>query len=342
MDSKIKYKISVSISFVLALLFVLPWFSLFGDVGPLIDRIDPQTVRDRLLFLGIGTFIGGMLYFQFNFFWKNILPLKRFPLPRPFLVGLTNLVLIVGYSLLLMGAVSLVFGVRAPKVFFLVYVLRNIVIALICILVVYAFEKAQHSRNARLELMRVGHERTEMELTMLKYQLDPHFLFNSMNTLSGLVRQDRREALSFLEHFSETLRYTLEVTRDHLFRVEQELEFVKSYLYLLKLRFPEGLVVEFDILEKDLQRKLPQFAIQLLLENAVKHNVVSKDRPLRISISSNGQRVSVRNDLRPKLYGSTTFGIGLANLWKRYELLGHLSVHMAVTETDFEVKLPLL
>ena len=342
MDSKIKYKVSVSISFVLALLFVLPWLSLFGDIGPLTDKIDPKTVRDRLLFLGIGTFIGGMLYFQFNFFWKHHMPLKGFPLPRPFLVGLMNLTLIICYSLLLMGVVSLVFGAKAQSVLFMVYVLRNIVIALICILVVYAFEKAQHSRNARLELMRVGHERTEMELAMLKYQLDPHFLFNSMNTLSGLVRRDRREALSFLEHFSETLRYTLETSHDHLFRVDQELEFVKSYLFMLKLRFSEGLLVEFGILEKDLQRKLPQFAIQLLLENAVKHNVVSKDRPLHISISSDGQCVSVRNDLRPKRLASDTFGIGLANLWKRYELLGHPFVHMARTETDFEVKLPLL
>lgn len=342
MDVSLKYKVSISISFVLALLFVLPWFSLFGDQGPLTGQIDPHAVRDRLLFLWTSTFLGGLLYFQFNFFWKRYILWMGSPWSRIFLVGMVNLGLIVCYSMLLTVVVSLIFGVQAQKGFFLIYVLRNIVVALICTLVVYAFEKTRHSKNAQMELMRLGHERTEMELAMLKYQLDPHFLFNCMNTLSGLVRQDKREALLFLEHFSETFRYTLETTHDHLVRVEEEMDFVKSYLYLLELRFSEGLQVKSDILERDLQRKLPQFAIQLLVENAVKHNVVSRDWPLQVSISSNGETLTVCNTLQPKQPSRANFGIGLANLWKRYELLGHRSVDIAITETHFEVKLQLL
>jgi len=342
MDTQLKYKVAISISFALALLFVLPWFPILGDIGTFNNRMDHETVRGRLLFLWVSTFLGGLLYFQFNFFWKNKILGMGSKRLRIFWGALTNLGLIVCYSLLMQLAVIFIFGAKIQIGLYVIYIMRNLVVALICILVVYAFNRFQQSRNDQIELFRLGQEKAHMELAMLKYQLDPHFLFNCLNTLSGLVRRDKREALSFLEHFSETFRYTIELKRDNLVRVGEEIEFVRSYIYLLKLRFGEGLQVKFDISERDVQRKLPQFAIQLLLENAVKHNVVSRNRPLQVLISSNGEILRVRNNLHLKPTSKANVGIGLANLWKRYELLGHPSGDIAITKTHFEVKLQLL
>ena len=156
---------------------------------------------------------------------------------------------------------------------------------------------------------------------MLKSQIDPHFLFNALNSLTGLIRTNSREAIRFVNSLSETFRYTLDNQKQKAVTLREELRFLDSYLFMMKARFGDALRVKTEVKDVHLDKKLPQFALQLLVENAVKHNLVSRSKPLNVSIVSNDQMLIVQNDLQLKTQVTKRYGIGLANLSKRYDLI---------------------
>lgn len=332
-------KVSIGSALALALLFVLPWVALHWDFWPLNGLIEPVNLYKRISFLAVSTFVGSILFFQFHFFTARMGSLNW---SGHVVLVLTNMAMVGLYSIVLLGFASVLFEIRAANGLMYIYIIRNLINNLICFLVVQVLEKSLANKHSQINITNLSQEKAEIELAMLKCQLDPHFLFNCLNTLSGLVRQNKKEALPFLEHFSETFRYTLELHRDHLVQVKKELHFVHSYVYLLKLRFSDTIQVEIEVGEEDQQRKVPQFAIQLLLENAVKHNMISQDSPLYISITSDGRAVTVQNRRQQKPNSQRNLGIGLSNLRKRYELLGHSGIVMDITEEYFTIHLTLL
>lgn len=176
----------------------------------------------------------------------------------------------------------------------------------------------------------------------LKNQLDPHFLFNSLNVLTSLIDEDAAQAQKFTTSLSKVYRYVLEQKNKDLVTVDEELAFAKTYVRLLKMRFEDSIV--FDILEKgsDAEAKIVPLSLQLLLENAVKHNVVTSAKPLRIKVYEQGGMLCVSNNLQEKQVVKKSSGVGLKNIQERYHILSNKEVQIEKTTSEFTVKLPVL
>ncbi|MFM9911730.1 MAG: sensor histidine kinase [Chitinophagaceae bacterium] len=184
---------------------------------------------------------------------------------------------------------------------------------------------------------------TQAQLQLIKSQVNPHFLFNNLNVLSSLVIKDNPEANKFIEEFSKVYRYILSNQDKELVELENELDFIKPYIFLLKKRFDEGLEVIMDIPEKYKKSYVIPVALQMLIENAIKHNIVSHSKPLRIDVHVNGNNTLViSNNLQPKKSAEASTQIGLQNIKKRYELISSRNVEVVCTEKEFIVSIPLL
>ena len=177
----------------------------------------------------------------------------------------------------------------------------------------------------------------------LKQQVNPHFLFNSLNVLDGLVVDGQNEAASeFIHRLAGLYRYILHSEEERTVTLEREMEFVRSYLALMRTRFPEGFEVRESITEGDLEKKVPPCAVQMLVENAFKHNAVSAERPLKISIGSDGATVEVRNSLSPRKSAASSTGVGQKYIRQQYSDLGGGEIGIEKTESEYIVRLPLL
>lgn len=340
MNNQIKLTISVSIA--LATLFVLPWISLFEFSDTLSERLDGSRVNSRIVTLWLSTFGSAMVFFYFNFFRKKLLPDVNSNVAGVVLWMSSNGLLAIVLSVLLMVIMSQLIGVQVNKGFFIIYILRNLIILIICLLVVYAYEVSQQAKDNRIKLMAISREKAETELAILKNQLDPHFLFNNLSTLTWIIKSDRLEALKFVEHLADNFRYILDRKDNHLVTLEEELKSLESYIYLMQLRFKGALIVTIQVSQEAKTRLLPQHGLQLLLENAIKHNIVSENCPLEIIIRSKAGQVIVSNKYQPKYSSALGHGIGLANLNKRYKLLGYDSIVIINTDQTFDVQLPLI
>jgi two-component system, LytTR family, sensor kinase len=198
--------------------------------------------------------------------------------------------------------------------------------------------------QAELEIERYKTESTAARLQALRSQLNPHFLFNSLNTLSSLVHRDPDAADDFIQQLAKVYRYVLEHSEHDLVPLRTELQFVASYIFLLKMRFKEGLHVEMSIDEASEDLNLPPMTVQVLIENAVKHNIVSPKHPLTIEIASCSEGfLHVKNNLQERSEkDASSSGVGLANITTRYEYLAQKSLEIKRTEDTFTVILPLL
>jgi len=176
----------------------------------------------------------------------------------------------------------------------------------------------------------------------LKNQLDPHFLFNSLNVLTSLIEEDPDQAQKFTTSLSKVYRYVLEQKNKDLISVDEELQFAKTYVRLLKMRFEDSIV--FDIPEEstDPEAKIIPLSLQLLLENAVKHNVVTSDRPLHIKVFEENDMLVVSNNLQEKQVVKKSSGVGLQNIRQRYAILTDRQVTIDKSTSDFSVQLPML
>lgn len=181
----------------------------------------------------------------------------------------------------------------------------------------------------------------EAELGLLKEQLNPHFLFNSLSSLSGIVREDPQMAQHFINHLSKIFRYALAGQNDHLVVVAEELTMIKSYEQLLKMRFEKAFRLETNIEKHYLNYTLPHLTLQPLLENAAKHNSASITKPLKVYIYTEGDYMVVKNNLQEIAEPENSTGIGLANLNSRFRILMHKEIEIEKTKDSFIVKLPL-
>ena len=178
---------------------------------------------------------------------------------------------------------------------------------------------------------------------MLVSQVNPHCVFNSLNSLTMLVREQKQElALSYIEHLAYVFRYLLQNGQATLVRLSEELRFAEAYSELFKTRYAEKLHFEFRVESGLEEYLLPALTLQPLIENAVKHNTITRQQPLVVTISNEQDWLVVSNPRRPKLDPEPGTGIGLENLRNRWELITGLSVEIRSTEELFEVRLPLL
>ena len=176
----------------------------------------------------------------------------------------------------------------------------------------------------------------------LKSQINPHFLFNSLNVLSSLIYQDTAKSDEFIKKFSEVFRYVLELNQEKLVKVKRELKFLDSYFFLQKIRYGDNLKLHKKIDAEVLNMEIPPLTLQLVVENAIKHNVISNEQQLNISIENNGSSLIVSNNCqyRGNLNGST--GIGQKNLIEKYSLIGERTPEFYVKDDRYISQLPLI
>jgi LytS/YehU family sensor histidine kinase len=182
----------------------------------------------------------------------------------------------------------------------------------------------------------------EAELEALKNQIDPHFLFNSLNTLSHLIRTDPERAWEFNEHLADVYRYILINKEKELVELGEELEFVENYFSLLKLRFGDGIRLLRNGSGRSDDFLIPPISLQILLENAVKHNEIDEKSPLEISLRIEDSVVHVRNRKRWKSGQDSGSQVGLKGLNERYKLITGKSIEIHSDPDEFSVSLPLL
>lgn len=186
-------------------------------------------------------------------------------------------------------------------------------------------------------------ENLQSQLEGLKGQVNPHFLFNSLNSLSSLITDEPQKAEKFLDEMSKVYRYMLRNNEDGLTTLEAEMEFIRSYFHMLKTRYGDALEMEEKIEPRFLHYLLPPLTLQMLVENAVKHNMLLKDSPLRIMvITSNSGKLVVSNNLQRKTRNVQSNKVGLGNIAKKYQLMMKEEVAIHDDGKEFAVAVPLI
>lgn len=199
-------------------------------------------------------------------------------------------------------------------------------------------------KNQRLaqSISKLEKEQVDLKLNALQQKIDPHFLFNSLNVLSELVHEDSQKADEFIHQFSKVYRYVLELNNEVLVTLETELEFLEAYQYLLEIRLGSSLTVDKRIEREQLNALIPPMSLQLLVENAIKHNQASKNNPLVIRISTNSEKLIVENNKQARLSSKNSNGLGLTKLDETFRLMGNYELKIKDLEDRFIVEIPLL
>lgn len=198
-------------------------------------------------------------------------------------------------------------------------------------------------KESSTEAERFRKENMEFRFEMLKNQVNPHFLFNSLNTLASLVYESQEIASQFVRELSKVYRYVLENKEKELISLKDELHFLEAYVYLIKIRFSKGLDIEINIPDAFLSKMIPPMTIQLLIENALKHNIVSASKPLKVvvSIHENGY-LAVHNNLQKKIKPEHSTHTGLDNIKNRFAYLSEKGIEVKEGQDFFRVLVPLL
>jgi sensor histidine kinase YesM len=201
----------------------------------------------------------------------------------------------------------------------------------------------KHWRKSELEVEKSQKENIRSQLNSLKNHLDPHFLFNNLNILSALIDKDTARSKHFIEHFAEVYRSLLRTASDDLIPLAEEVGFIESYIYLLRTRFGDNIQFTINLKPEHKNRMIPPLTLQMLVENAIKHNIIQENGPLAIHLLQlDDDYLMVSNSLNEKNERSTTGGTGLSNIQNRYKHFTDNPVKILKTDTHFEVHIPLL
>ncbi|MCV9385574.1 sensor histidine kinase [Reichenbachiella ulvae] len=199
-------------------------------------------------------------------------------------------------------------------------------------------------REMAVQNERLNTENANSKLETLKSQVNPHFLFNSLNALTSLVYDDQQKAVEFIQKLSAVYRYVIHQQGNELVTVEEELDFVKAFVYLNQIRFGKNFGVEITGEENMMEESsLPPLALQMLIENCIKHNEISKACPLHIMILIGSDHIIVKNNINPiQQEKPDSTGLGLKNIKSRYSHLTKTEVEVRKEENEFAVKLPII
>lgn len=216
------------------------------------------------------------------------------------------------------------------------------VVNIILMIIFEAWLFSMESSNARMKAEALEKEISRIRFDVLKNQINPHFMFNSLNVLSGLIDKDVAKSQLFIDEFSQIYRYVLETIEKPVVSLSDELSFVRSYFFLQQIRYGEALTLTVNIPADLIHMLLPPLSLQMVLENAIKHNIVNHSKPLKIMIYNDNHYLVVRNNLQPKISSSFSTGLGQKNLAKRYALIGEDKPRFMIESNHYSVQLPLI
>lgn len=220
--------------------------------------------------------------------------------------------------------------------------LKMVTVLIAAVLYGKIFELLYAKQKVEMENERLKNENLTWQYNTLVNQVNPHFLFNSLNSLSMLVRESKNDdAVTYIARMSDTYRYIIEEGKAEKTTVESELRFLDAYRYMLEIRYAGKLLIEVDVERELYNYQMPPLSIQPLIENAVKHNTITSSKPLKITITSEGDQIVVSNPIHPKLEPEESTGIGLKNLSSRYELVVGRKIEVINNNREFIVRLPI-
>ena len=319
---------------------------LIGNVISFLFDPDLENFWERIKWGSLySLFIGGIL-------WKGN-QLIGFHLGRkidihdhPYRSLTWNLTAMFVFSLVVIVVVNYIWFVVifdwTPERLFTRGLLTMVIVFLITVIITsifYSIGFFQAWRESAVNEERLQKESIRLQYEALRNQVNPHFLFNSLNSLTSLVHQDQDQAVRFIKQLSEVYRYVLEHKDNELVPLADELRFTERYVYLQKIRHGESLRVTFTI-HKPANKMVVPVSLQVLVENAIKHNVVSEEAPLTIEITDLEDGILIRNNLQPRKTLIESGGIGLNSLKERYAFITDRQVTTRRTRDSFEVELP--
>jgi two-component system, LytTR family, sensor kinase len=280
------------------------------------------------------------IYFWINHFLNKMLPYEKGLTRRIILQLAIGLSILFGIHMVLLTVAGDRLPFKLDKIFLLAVFMLDLFGCLsinLAFFSEYIFKqwKASIQRAERLEK-----EKALVQYDNLKNQLNPHFLFNALASLNSLIFENQEQASQFLKQLSKVYRYLLE--NKEVVTLRKELDFLENYLSLLRTRFGDALIIKTEVQEKDKDAQTVPVTLQNLLENALKHNIVTTDRPLLIRIYTSNGYLCVENSLQRKSIVENSNRQGLVNLKNLYRYLAPKEVMVSETEAKFTVKVPLL
>jgi hypothetical protein len=223
---------------------------------------------------------------------------------------------------------------------------KNIATAVVITMIASAIWEASFLfsqwRASEVQAALLAKENAQSQFQSLKNQVNPHFLFNSLNALSALVHSDPDKAEDFIDEFAKIYRYVLDVKDHNVVALSAELDFLESFMFLQQIRFGDNLKVEKNVPNEKFEHYLPPLALQELIENAIKHNEVSTQRPLTVAVYVEGNVLVVENPIQPRKEIVQSTKTGLANLTQRYNLFGDKAPEFLNENGQFVARLPLI
>ncbi len=327
-------------------LIATPFFAIF--VSTITPLVYPQIDSQSNLFISYAyfTFLVHLLWVC-NRWIVFTLRKSNYWIRKPVFKSFTFVSIHLVFSFLLAIILHLIWNnfITAIPVSNSTLLLASFIAAILSIMVASMYEIVLLTKERKIDLFtaeKLGHAKTQAELDTLRSQIDPHFIFNSLNTLSELITEDQGKAITFNENLANVYRYILANRCNDLVTVKEEVDFITSYFSLLKIRFENSLNITIKVENLSLLHYyLPTIAIQTAIENAIKHNQFSGSIPLNISIEFDNDYAIISNNKRPLKYKATSSGVGLSNLDNRYKLILNKSIHIDEKPDLFAIYLPI-
>ena len=341
MNTNIKYLLKISL-IITVVLFIVERLLFKGGFNLPVNEL-LKVFGVHFMYAFVLTSINGFYYkfLETKFTWKD-------HSQKRLIIGAFGSVTLTMLGLTLLRFVTLVVISRKPIEAFLndenakSYYLFGLLVTLFVSLIFHAifFYKALTEKKVKEQQIVAKTETAKYE--SLKSQIDPHFLFNSLNVLTSLIGENPKQAEKFTTKLSKVYRYVLEQKSKDLIDLDEELLFAKTYMELLKMRFENAVTFEIPEKSSNPELKIIPLSLQLLLENSIKHNVVSEGNPLTVKIEEKEGYLIVTNNFNPKSVLEKGTKVGLQNIVDRYHLLTLKKVEITKTSESFTVKLPLL
>jgi two-component system, LytTR family, sensor kinase len=325
------------------LLTVYSYFNIQFTVG---ESLLEKEFHGVFLFLAVGLVV--LLLWELNRLAESQLGQlrKRFlskvhPLILLFLISTANVVFACAGSLLILDLIlSLPIQLDYDHAKLLLAFGFRVNLFLHCVNAIVFF--MNKLKKAQIEAEQLKKISVEAQFEALRNQINPHFMFNCFNVLSTLVYKDADTSAKFIAQISNVYRYLLHSQERKVVPLHEELSFIESYLYLLQIRYGENLIVEKDITTNVDEFYVAPASLQMLVENAIKHNVISKNNPLKIRLYSHNGSIVVSNNLQEKQVKEESTHRGLQNIQSRYRLLSDELVKIEKSASEFRVEIPLL
>lgn len=304
-----------------------------GAFSPEDHKLEPNFHLVYLALVNMGAFT---VLYTFNF-WVIRLGLPN--MKSRTLRALGSTAIAAAVALISYALENLIYGASGYNL--IITMIYYITSALICYMLALLLSNVTQHQQTVVENEHLQAENLLIRYETLERQIGPHFLFNSLNTLDGLIGSDDTSAHHYLQQLAAMFRYTLQ--KEKVVTLKEELEFSNAYLYMMTIRYGDNLKVTESIAADLLAAKTLPISLQLLIENAIKHNVISSRHPLTITIATTLHgTLRVSNPIQPKTDTETSTGIGLVNLTQRYSLIFHKELNITQTEKEFVVEMPLI